>query len=75
MTKKLSFEEALTKLEKIVEQLERGDIKLEEMLKSYEEGTQIINFCLAKLKEAEGKISRLNGKDETDFKVEPFDAQ
>jgi len=75
MTKKLSFEEALAKLEKIVEQLERGDIKLEEMLKNYEEGTQIINFCLAKLKEAEGKISRLDGKDETDFKIEPFDTQ
>jgi exodeoxyribonuclease VII small subunit len=73
MTKKLSFEEALARLEKIVEQLERGDIKLEEMLKSYEEGNQMINYCLSKLKEVEGKISKISGKDESDFKIEPFD--
>jgi exodeoxyribonuclease VII small subunit len=75
MTKKLSFEEALARLEKIVDQLERGDIKLDEMLKSYEEGTQIINFCMSKLKEVEGKIKKLSGKDEDDFKSEPFDVQ
>jgi exodeoxyribonuclease VII small subunit len=73
MTKKQSFEEALTRLEEIVEQLERGDIKLDEMLKIYEEGSQIINFCMSRLKEAEGKIHKISGKDESDFKVEPLD--
>jgi exodeoxyribonuclease VII small subunit len=73
MTKKLSFEEALAKLEKIVDHLERGDIKLDEMLKSYEEGTRLINFCMSQLKDAEGKITRLSGKNESEFKTESFD--
>jgi len=73
MTKKQSFEEALTRLEEIVTQLERGDIKLDEMLKYYEEGSQIINFCMSRLNEVEGKIKKISGKDESDFKVEPLD--
>ncbi len=73
MTKKQSFEEALTRLEEIVNQLERGDIKLEEMLKCYEEGSQIINFCMSRLKEVEGKINKISGKDESDFKIESLD--
>jgi exodeoxyribonuclease VII small subunit len=73
MTKKQSFEEALTRLEEIVNQLERGDIKLEEMLKCYEEGAQIINFCMSRLKEVEGKINKISGKDESDFKIESMD--
>jgi exodeoxyribonuclease VII small subunit len=73
MTKKLLFEEALNRLEEIAEQLERGDIKLDEMLKIYEEGSQLINFCSAKLKDAEGKIKKLSGTAETDFKTEPLD--
>jgi len=73
MTKKLSFEEALKRLEEIVEELEQGDIKLDDMLKSYEEGAQLIRFCMAKLKDVEGKIKKLSGKDETDFKLENID--
>ena len=73
MTKKLSFEEALKRLEEIVEELEQGDIKLDDMLKSYEEGAQLISFCMAKLKDVEGKIKKLSGKDETDFKLENLD--
>lgn len=73
MTKKQSFEEALTRLEEIIDQLEHGDIKLDEMLKCYEEGSQIMNFCLSRLKEVEGKVKKLSGKDETDFKTEPLE--
>jgi exodeoxyribonuclease VII small subunit len=73
MTKKQSFEEALARLEEIIGQLESGDLKLDQMLKSYEEGSQIINFCISRLKEVEGKIKKLSGKDDSDFKVELLD--
>ena len=73
MTKKLSFEEALKRIEEIAEQLERGDIKLDEMLKIYEEGSQLIQFCLGKLKDVEGKIKKLSGTNESNFKLESLD--
>ena len=42
--KKLSFEEALSELEQIVENLERGDIELEDSISIYEKGIPIIGY-------------------------------
>jgi exodeoxyribonuclease VII small subunit len=47
------FEDALTKLEKMVSRLEEGDISLEESLKLFEEGIRLSRFCNQKLDEAE----------------------
>lgn len=54
-----SFEEALKKLEEIVQRLERGELTLEESLTCYEEGIHLSRLCHTKLEEAERKIEVL----------------
>ena len=54
-----SFEESLKKLESIVEQLEKGDLPLEESLKLFEEGVGLSAVCKKELDEAEGKVQML----------------
>ncbi len=59
------FEECLQRLEKIVAELEKGDIPLEKSLALFEEGMQLSNSCRKELEEAEGKVEILlkqNGK-------------
>ena len=73
MNKKKSFEEALHRLDTIVAELENGEINLDDMLKLYEEGAELIKFCLAKLDDVEKKISILNGEDESNIKENIFD--
>ena len=66
------FEECLQRLEKIVKELEKGDVPLEQSLKLFEEGMQLSTSCLKELEEAEGKIEILlkqNGK----LQAEPFE--
>ena len=58
-TKDLPFEEALKKLESVVEAMESGDLPLETLLARFEEGTRLVKTCQAKLEEAELKISQL----------------
>lgn len=53
------FEEALKRLEEIVEKLESGDQPLEKSLALFEEGIKLARFCNVKLNEAEKKISLL----------------
>lgn len=55
----MAFEEALKKLESIVEAMESGDLPLETLLARFEEGTGLVKTCQAKLEEAELKISKL----------------
>ncbi len=55
----LKFEKALERLEKIVEDLEGGNIPLEEALKKYEEGVKLCRVCTQKLSQAETKIETL----------------
>ena len=59
MEPELKFEKALEKLEKIVEDLEAGNIPLEDALKKYEEGVKISRLCTEKLTQAETKIEQL----------------
>ena len=65
-TKKLSFEEAMARLEVIVTQLEQGDSPLEEALALFEEGTALMKQCSTALDKAEQKVAKLlpdaNGK-------------
>jgi exodeoxyribonuclease VII small subunit len=53
------FEDALKKLEEIVQRLERGELTLEDSLSCYEEGIRLSRFCHSKLEEAERKIETL----------------
>lgn len=59
------FEECLQRLEKIVQELEKGDIPLEKSLTLFEEGMQLSLACRKELEQAEGKVEVLlkkNGK-------------
>jgi exodeoxyribonuclease VII small subunit len=68
------FEECLARLEKIVNELEKGELPLEKALALFEEGVQLSNSCRKELDEAEGKIEILmkqNGK----LQAEPFESR
>ena len=65
-----SFESAMQHLEKIVAQLETGDLSLEESIKVYEEGIKLMAYCNSKLAGAEQKIQLLQ-KDGDQFLLVP----
>jgi len=54
-----SFEDALARLESIVESMESGDVPLADLLAKFEEGNGLLRTCEARLKEAELKIDQL----------------
>lgn len=58
----LTFEDALGKLESIVETMEGGELPLEQLLAQYEEGTQLVKLCQEKLAAAEIRIRQLEPK-------------
>ena len=68
MTKKKSFEEAVNRLDAIVLELENSELKLDHMLQLYEEGSDLIKYCLAKLDDVENKISVLSADSDSTFK-------
>ncbi len=57
------FEESLQELEQIVEQMEQGDISLEQSLKAFERGIKLTRICQKALQEAEQKVQILLEKD------------
>lgn len=59
---KLSFESSIEELEKIVEQMESGDITLEESLKYFERGIELTRSCQQVLSSAEQKVEILMQK-------------
>ena len=67
--KKVSFEEALNRLEEIVGRLEDGEISLEESMKTFEEGKELVKLCLQKLDEAEKKIVKLQKNKDGEFNL------
>jgi len=69
MGKKISFEEAMAKLDAIVQQLEQGQVPLEEAVKVFEEGVRLYRLCADQLQEAEKKLQRLV-KTESGFQLE-----
>jgi exodeoxyribonuclease VII small subunit len=71
----LPFEEALKKLEGIVEAMESDDLPLETLLAKYEEGTKLVKNCLEKLSEAELKIQQLEKNTAGDLKLKPFETE
>ena len=59
---KLSFEQALKQLEKIVEDLSSDDIDIEALVMKYTEGMRYLEYCNVKLNEAEAKLMILSDK-------------
>lgn len=70
---KLSFENALGRLEAVVESMESGEVPLAELLSRFEEGNKLLKLCEARLKEAELKIEQLK-KQRNGVAFEPFEA-
>ena len=59
VNKNLTFEQALSELEDIVNSLERGDISLEDAIKAYERGSELKDQCEKRLKEAKMKVEKI----------------
>jgi exodeoxyribonuclease VII small subunit len=70
---KLSFEEALERLEKIVQDLESGDLSLEESVKSFEKGIELSKLCKKKLESAEERVKKIVEKEGGGFDLELFE--
>jgi exodeoxyribonuclease VII small subunit len=68
----LPFEEALKKLESVVEAMESEDLALESLLAKYEEGTRLAKACQEKLAEAEVKIQQLEKGASGEMKLKPL---
>jgi len=67
----LSFEEALKKLEGIVESMESDELPLESLLARFEEGTRLAKICQTKLTEAELKIQQVEKNASGEFTLKP----
>jgi exodeoxyribonuclease VII small subunit len=70
-----TFEESLKQLETIVDQLEKGDLALEDSLKLFEEGVGLSAACKQELDAAEGKVQLLIKQRDGSLKAEAFPAE
>ncbi|HTQ52254.1 MAG TPA: exodeoxyribonuclease VII small subunit [Candidatus Acidoferrales bacterium] len=71
----LPFEDALKKLEGLVEAMEAEELPLEALLAKYEEGTRLVKICQEKLAEAELKIRQLEKNAVGEMKLKPFEGE
>ena len=63
---KLTFEEAMKELEKLVDSLDQGDVSLDDAIAAYDRGSQLKDFCQKKLQEAKMKVDTIQASDNTD---------
>lgn len=69
---KQTFENAMKRLEAIVEELESGDLTLDEALKKFQEGVKLSKLCANKLDETEKKVSILLKDGDGNVRAKPF---
>jgi exodeoxyribonuclease VII small subunit len=69
----MSFEQALAELEKIVQDLERGQLDLEAAIRAYERGTELKAHCQRKLQEAQLRVEKITLGPAGDARAEPMD--
>lgn len=67
------FEDAMKRLEEIVEDLEGGELPLENSLKVFEEGMKLLTFCSDKLDEVEKRVDLLVKESDGRYVKKPFD--
>lgn len=70
---KENYEDYIARLEEITEKLEKGDLTLEDSLRIFEEGINLVKKCSKILNEAEGKIKVLSENLEGEFVFKDFD--
>jgi exodeoxyribonuclease VII small subunit len=68
----MSFEQALAELEKIVQDLERGQLDLEAAIQAYERGTALKAHCQRKLQEAQLRVEKITLGPDGDARAEPM---
>ena len=73
--KKVTFEQAMARLEEIVKQLEQGDAPLEDALALFEEGTRLMKKCTTQLDKAEQKVTVMQENMQGELVEQPFDAE
>lgn len=73
MQKKISFEDAMIKLDDTVRQLESGGLSLDESIRVFEEGIRLIKFCNEKLETAEQKVRLLTENADGSVTDAPFE--
>ena len=71
----ISFEDAIEKLDSIVEEMESDDLPLDKMLVRYEEGAKLVKLCEEKLKAAETRITQLEENLEGELATRPVTFQ
>jgi len=69
-----SFEDALSRLEAIVESMEAGDVPLADLIARFEQGTKLLQVCETRLKEAELRIEQLKKSKDGSVALEKFEA-
>ena len=70
----MTFEQAMAELERVVGQLERGDVPLDQSITLYERGAALKAHCETKLKEAEEKVAAITlNKDGTPTGTQPVE--
>lgn len=69
----IKFEEALTRLEAVVNRLESGELPLEESLRLFEEGVHLTKVCTHRLEEAERRITILLKNERGEYQEAPFE--
>ena len=74
-TESLDFESALEKLQKIVEDLEKGGLSLDKTLAEFSQGMKLLKFCHQKLDKAEKKIELMLKEDDEFTEEVPFDSE
>ena len=67
------FEDAMKRLEDVVENLESGELSLKDSLQIFEEGMKLVSFCSKKLEEAEQKVTMLIKESNGKYTHQPFD--
>ena len=68
------FEVAMEELESVVEQLESGDLSLEDSLAAFEKGVTLVKYCKQKLNEVERRVEVLVKDKEGKFQFKPLDS-
>ena len=71
MSKNTDFEKSLDELEKIVEELQNGEISLDESIKLFERGMELTNLCRKTLESARQKITALTKEEQENGENQP----